>query len=580
LGLSLSFLLGLLVLLLHGEFDDALPRPLALSALLVQSPILGLPYLIARIVARRIGRAVMRGGVPGRRLRLTLRLQPVVVPMVYALLLGGELPVAASELAPASYWLQVVILIGPLLAMEVSMRLAERRTVRWLQIAGLSQPSQLGVERVPMTLFVAMPVLVFAVAADVLALQRNWEVFFAGTSLGSILALLLVLLALCVALPLAFRWVLPVSPSLPLPVEGGLRETARRLGFPPTAVMSMHTRHRMINAALIGPLPWPRYLVLTDGLLSLLDLHALRGVVAHEIGHARANHPRLLVLIFVGLPMLLFYPAKLAGLFALDSIALLVVLVVVAPSIWLLLRGLAHRFEYEADQMSAEALGGADHCVQALRRVGELTPNAAHRSTFRHPSESNRIRNLFLCEQSTEHRRRFWRRGRALRISLYTALTVALGLFVWSQFRLFPVDRAVYLYYTGKFVEARDQLDHLVAGGYQSELIDELRPEVDATLRLGFRDADWNSVRDELSAKALALAERELLDGASIEKVEPLLAVATYRLDCEPWLRSAYLYSRAVLDEDRDQTARLRKHLLSLDLPPRWAPILAALGVR
>ena len=102
---------------------------------------------------------------------------------------------------------------------------------------------------------------------------------------------------------------------------------------------------------------------------------------------------------------------------------------------------MCHRFEFEADQLSAEALGGASYCVQALHRVGELSPRTVHRSSFRHPSESRRIRHLYACEQDPAYRARFWRRGRWLRRIIGAAIAVAVALCVctvtcnWSPAR-------------------------------------------------------------------------------------------------------------------------------------------------
>src|SRR5690606_34326408 len=117
---------------------------------------------------------------------------------------------------------------------------------------------------------------------------------FAGTTVG----LLATLLVLPVLLPLLFRCVLPVQRKLPSHVDADVRTTAERLGFPPRGILLLLSGLRAVNAGLVGPLPWPRYLVLTDGITAYLDRIALRGVVAHEVGHARAGHPALLLLVF------------------------------------------------------------------------------------------------------------------------------------------------------------------------------------------------------------------------------------------------------------------------------------------
>ena len=564
------------MLMLHAEFDDSLPGEESATRFIVCLVVLLLPWLLARHVARRLAR-VAAGGSDAGAIRVTLRAPAIAVPLCYGLLLfEGDYPAFVARWAPEVQTAQFVLLFAPLLLMEASVRWTERISMRWIEIMRLPSSALLGPDRLRMTLFVVTPFLAMASAADLLALDRRVEIFFRETSLGITVGLLLLVVALCIALPLIFRMVMPVSRDLPPATASDLRRTAAALGFRGDGLLAMHTGHRIVNAALVGPSPWPRFLVLTDGLLALLDPLSLRGVVAHEVGHARANHPALLVLVFAVVPLLLFFPLMMVDTTGLDTLWIVAGSVAGFLAAWVGLRALAHRFEYEADQLSSEALGGASYCVQALRRIGELSPRTIHRSSFRHPSESGRIRHLFECEQDPAYRARFWRRGRWLRRAIYGAVALAVACFVWSQLALWPIDRATYLFYCGRFEAAQLQLAALPSDLPQSQkrFAERLDLEIEAGLALNSGIDSWDQVREDVAPAAYARAADLLVRGADPEQAVPWLSLALYQHQPEDWLQSLYLYCRAVEEEDEPQVARLHRHLLTLETPVRIKSVL------
>ena len=86
---------------------------------------------------------------------------------------------------------------------------------------------------------------------------------------------------------------------------------------------------------------------------------------------------------------------------------------------------------------------------------------------------------LRACARDPALRARFWRRGRYLRRSAYVGLALALACFVWAQSIVWPLDRAIYLFYSGSFTAARAQLD---------ALSDDLPPDLAATAKELRRD--------------------------------------------------------------------------------------------
>lgn len=567
-GLPVSFLLGLLAVAVYEQTGDALPGDGSLALFGAYAWLLIVPWALARLVASRFFQQVASGRVSPRMLALT-RLHVFVVPLCYAALLHTTaLPDLASRSGAGSQLLQLALLIGPLVWMEVSMRLGERKMRDVAERAGIFLASGFGALRLPMVAFVAVPFVMLAAAADLLATHRQLWVFFHVTTLGTTTGLLLLVLVLSLVLPLLFRWLMPVSRELPARVGDDLRATAERLGFPGRSVLSMHTGHRMINAALVGPAR-PRYLILTDGLLSLLDPHSLRGVVAHEVGHAKANHPALLVLLFAGIPLLLLHPVLAVEIPDISSSELVVAAAVIAVLAWLVLRLLAHRFEYEADQLSSEALGSARDCVQALLRVGEMSASSVRRSSFRHPSERRRIDHLVRCENDPDFRARFWRRGVWVRRSIYAAALVALGCSAWFHARVWSLDSALMSYYSGDVAAAHRQLtadlSHLPQGS--RAMAAHLAEESACARELGFERGSWEDMSGSLARDARVRAVEVLQSSRDPGAALPWLGLALNDRQPEAWLQALYMYASTFPEDEARERARIETHLLELDVP-------------
>lgn len=559
-----SFLFGLMVLLVHEELGVGFPVEGSMARLAPWLLLLPVPWLLAQRTLRSLGRRLLSAEAGRRQLRISLELQAFAVPFIYYLVITrGGLPAVVTSFPLSSVLVDNVLLLAPLLAMEGTLRLAERRIQAVVSRIGLEPGTTIGIPRLRMALFVTTPILVFAGIADVVFLDRRLEVFFSGTSLGSLLGLGFMVLLLCAVLPVVFRLLMSTTRQLPGHLADDLRQTASRLGFPPQSLLAMDTGFRMVNAALVGPLPRPRYLVLTDGLMSVLDPQALRGVVAHEVGHARAGHPGLLLLVFGALPLLSLQPLFIG--FAEAGTVMLITLSVLALAVaWTVLRALAHRFEFEADLLSAEALGGAQPCIDALRRVGALSPQSIHRASLRHPSEQRRIACLLGWESDLVFRRRFKQAGKRLRQWITVATAVVLVVAIWAQFALWPVDRAIYLFYTGDFPAARVQLSMIEdsVSTLHQDLVENLTAETDAAMELLPEGGKWSEIRDELSRLAYVRGKFVLLESGP-EAARPWFALVLSRPDYSPVELSLYLYCQAASDGDEERMRMLREHILS-----------------
>lgn len=568
--LPIPFLVGLGVLVGAEQIAEVLPGQGSVASLLTWSLLLPVPAIIARLADASLRRSLLAGRRPGVGLRLALRLLPATVPCIYFLLLvRGTLLDLAERWCGGYETLRLSLLLAPLLLLDLSRLGAESGLWARLERAGLAVGGPVRGARAAMFVFLSIPLICFGLALDLLAQHRHLQLFFQATSVGAMLGLFGFLLCLAVLVPILFRLLMGTTTRLPPQHAEDLRATARALGFPPRHVLAMRTGHRMINAAMVGPLPWPRYLVLTDGLLAVLDRLALRGVVAHEVAHARAGHPGYLTLAFVVIPLLLVHPFEVAGGSELQAGTLVLVVGAALAAALLALRVVAHRFEHEADLASAAALGGAAPCVQALQRVGELTQQNVHRASLRHPSEASRVHLLLRWQADPDFRRRFDARGVLLRRVLLAVALAALGLSGWAWSVTWPAERTVVAFYGGDIGGARERLaaigTDVPAGMWEWWQL--FREEVEAAATIAPEGGPWHELRPELAGQGWRRGI-EVLRQQGPEAARPWFALATEDTGGSPLRRVVYLWCNAIRRGETERAERLRAHLAGMELPP------------
>lgn len=74
------------------------------------------------------------------------------------------------------------------------------------------------------------------------------------------------------------------------PLHARLAGLCARHGVHASGVLIWRTGGMVVNAAAIGVLPRPRYIILSDGLLEELEPAEVDAVAAHEVGHLRLRH--------------------------------------------------------------------------------------------------------------------------------------------------------------------------------------------------------------------------------------------------------------------------------------------------
>ncbi len=99
---------------------------------------------------------------------------------------------------------------------------------------------------------------------------------------------LVIVVLLC--LPWVLRLVLGLKPLPPGPLRERLLAAAHRLRFRCSDILLWNTHGLVANAMVVGVLPVPRYVILSDRLLAGLRDEEVEAVFGHEVGHIKHYH--------------------------------------------------------------------------------------------------------------------------------------------------------------------------------------------------------------------------------------------------------------------------------------------------
>jgi Zn-dependent protease with chaperone function len=97
-------------------------------------------------------------------------------------------------------------------------------------------------------------------------------------------------LAVILTMPWIFRLVLGLKRMPPGDLRTRLLATCRRLRFRCSGILIWNTRGGIVNAMVIGLVPFIRYVVLTDRLVAELTPDEVEAVFGHEVGHIKHRH--------------------------------------------------------------------------------------------------------------------------------------------------------------------------------------------------------------------------------------------------------------------------------------------------
>jgi STE24 endopeptidase len=315
---------------------------------------------------------------------------------------------------------------------------------------------------------VLIPLLVLVTLQDFVAVvfegtwaQSTVELGAAIAGLGGILILA----------PLFLRLLWRAQPLPAGPLRGRLEQLSRRLKFRSSDILIWNTHGAVINAAVAGILPWPRYVLLSDALLTHLSQDEIAAVFGHEVGHVRHHHLWFFVAFLAGAmsflamsvaaisPLMesLVGEAAASQFFGLAQ-GLVLPLACLVLYFGLFFGFLSRRFERQADIFGCRAVscGNADcptqHVptltdsgepplcpagiqvfVQALERIADLNGAMRDARSWRHFSIAKRVEFLKRIAESPQVERSFQRVVSLLKVLVLVAL-IAGAWYLWREF--------------------------------------------------------------------------------------------------------------------------------------------------
>ena len=138
-------------------------------------------------------------------------------------------------------------------------------------------------------LFTLAPLVLAGVVRDVLHVAAMTLGFRSTVNLDTLLWLATGVTVFVMA-PEILRRVLPTEPLPDSPLRTRLETICHDLGLRYRDILLWHTHHTLGNAAVMGIVPWVRYIMLSDRLIDTMSEDQIAAVFAHEAGHVVYRH--------------------------------------------------------------------------------------------------------------------------------------------------------------------------------------------------------------------------------------------------------------------------------------------------
>ncbi len=119
--------------------------------------------------------------------------------------------------------------------------------------------------------------------------------------------------AVLIFAPVFLRFLWRAKPLPAGPLRDRLELLSRRLRFRASDILIWNTHGAVINAAVAGILPRPRYVLLSDGLLNHLTPDEVEAVFGHEVGHIRHHHLWFFIAFLQGASVFLLLTMSATG---------------------------------------------------------------------------------------------------------------------------------------------------------------------------------------------------------------------------------------------------------------------------
>lgn len=381
-----------------------IPGSAMLRALLLLLVLALVPFACLRMYASRVSRQDIDATDKAHRLRASLLLIGLVLPLglLGVLFLGGIflLPnVLLGGLAPGLSRLPAVQVTANmlfLLAVFLVTLLPATHAVApyYRKLRGIEATGKSRIGNLRLGLAFLLPMLL-------------WMLLFAllpATGLTPPVRLALQALGWVVIIAAAPLLAVRLMPTRPLeePLRHRLDALLTRAGVRIREIHVLDTRSQKVaNALVMGPLPGLRYVLVTDYLLERLEQDELEAIVAHEIGHAKQHHLLIKLAAVLSLAVVLGVALAVGGhlLNGVSPGALLLAIPVLLLLGLVLIQGaLGLVLERKADEYAAR-LVGADPTSRALEKLAEANLLRRRTGPFwnlltHHPGIAQRVQRL------------------------------------------------------------------------------------------------------------------------------------------------------------------------------------------
>jgi len=226
--------------------------------------------------------------------------------------------------------------------------------------------------------------------------SAHWETADMVGSLG-VLALIIL------GGPALLRFIWQTSPLPPGPLRTRLEALCKAYGLRFREILIWRTYNHLPNAAVVGLLPWVRYVLITDALLASCTPEEVEAIFAHEIAHVRHHHMAFYMLFAIA--FLCFYANLIdvmammgwvetpRSVFAFEvTSGQAIVMLGFAIVYWVFVFGfISRRLEQQADLFSMLATGNPFAFTNALWKLSMFGHTSPEAGSWRHFSIRHRI---------------------------------------------------------------------------------------------------------------------------------------------------------------------------------------------
>jgi predicted Zn-dependent protease len=195
-------------------------------------------------------------------------------------------------------------------------------------------------------------------------------------------------------------------------------------------------RARILNAAIMGVVPWNRYVLFSDALLEILSPEECEAVLAHEIGHSKHRHVLFYLLFSIGFVALAFLTlSALPEVFRAEFLFGMPVLAILVLVYFRIIFGyLSRAFERQADFYAAGLTGSPVPLMLALEKIALASGDVRELASWRHDSVARRVRRLSEAGYDDDIRARH---DRSVRRAVRLVATGIVALFTLSWYVTF-----------------------------------------------------------------------------------------------------------------------------------------------